>query len=329
MIDMPRNHMLVTAHETSKAVMRASLTKSRQQPDLPMFLKPVLTGVLKPLGALGAAVVALDGPDGRPVKLCQTGKAPSSLLAASAVLLGASRSPSHGLCADNSPILAGPWPMRAGQQSIIVFWREIGAKPWKKQDYPLVQTVAAALRAVLKSVAVSAKAVPPHAMVDAVTGLSGARKFVTDLPRHFARLDREGLPGTMILISVDGFIRLQADLGRKGTDEVLRHTAVLLNRISRPTDVVARLDSNEFAIWMNGADQFTAAERAEQLRADAPQSLAVASRGLPVSLSVGIAARRSGSPETVTILMQRADFALHEAKKEGPGVWRVSQEEVN
>jgi diguanylate cyclase (GGDEF)-like protein len=308
--------------------MSVSLNISRHRPDFPIFLRPVLAAVLVPLEATGAAVATHDGRGSRLVKLCATGQVPPTLFGATAFLAG-SRAPSHGLGPDNHPVLCGPGPLLAGQQAVLGFWREIGAKPWKKQDYLLVLTVAAALDAVLRNVAAASKERLPHTVIDMVTGLPRARKFVADLPRHFARLDREGLPGTMILVSIDGFRQLQTDLGRQGIDQVLRQTAVLLNRVSRPTDVVSRLDSNEFAIWLNGADQFTAAERAEQLRAEAPHSLTMAAQGLPVSLSVGIAARRSGSPETVSTILQRADFAMHEAKKVGPGLWRVSQEEVD
>jgi diguanylate cyclase (GGDEF)-like protein len=305
-----------------------SLDRRRPRPDLPGFVKPVLKALLMPLDAAGAVAVALDPRAGKPVGLCGTQSVPRGVLGATDLLQAGSNGPAHGLDGDGHPILAGPWQMLSGRRVVLAFWRESGAKAWKKPDHRLVRAVAAALGAVLRNTASPAKDKPWQTIADAVTGLPKARKFVADLPRHFARLDREGLPGTMILVSIDGFSQLHTHLGRKGIDELLRQTAALLNRVSRPTDVVARLDDNEFAVWLNGADHFTAAERAEQLRADAPKALATACRGLPISLSVGIAARRSGSPEMVNVLLQRADYAMHEAKRAGPGLWRVSQEEV-
>jgi diguanylate cyclase (GGDEF)-like protein len=306
----------------------ASLSIRRHKSDFPMFLEPVLAALLAPLKAAGAAVIALNGGAGKPVNICTTGNGPLALLGATELLLAGSHGPSHGICTDLHPVLAGPWQMPLGQQVILVFWRRIDAKPWKQQDHHLLLTIAAALSAFVKNGGSSPKESPSRSAIDIVTGLPKARKFVADLPRHFARLDREGLPGTMILVSIDEFSRLNSHLGRKGIEEVVRQTAEILNRMSRPTDVVARISDDEFAVWLNGADQFTAAERAEQLRADAPRILAFASRGIPVSLSVGIAPRRPGSPETVHILMQRADVAMHEAKKAGAGLWRVSQEHV-
>jgi diguanylate cyclase (GGDEF)-like protein len=306
----------------------ASPDQRRPRPDLPSFVKPVLKALLLPLDAAGAAVIAVDRPGGKPARLCATRPPPTAVLGAGALRLAGSGATAHGLDLDGNPILAGPWQMMPTRLVVLAFWREAGARAWRRSDHRLVETAVAALGAVVKKSAPPSREKTWQTLADTVTGLPKARKFVADLPRHFARLDREGLPGTMILVSIDGFSQLHTRLGRKGIDEVLRETAVLLNRVSRPTDVVARLDDNEFAVWLNGADHFTAAERAEQLREDAPSALAKASRGLPVSLSVGIAARRSGSPEMVNVLLQRADFALHEAKKAGPGLWRVSQEEV-
>jgi diguanylate cyclase (GGDEF)-like protein len=307
----------------------ASLNPRRHRSDFPVLLEPVLTALLGPLEAEGAAVITLDGRGSTPVTLCQMGNEPPALLGQTELLVKGSQAPSHGVCLSGHPVLTGPWQLPPARRAVLVFWRGIGARPWKKQDHPLILTVATALNAVLKSVASSPKDTPWHSVIDIVTGLPRARKFVTDLPRHFYRLDREGLTGTMILVSIDGYSRLSAHLGRKAMEEVLRQTADLLTRLSRPTDVVARISDDEFAVWLNGADHFTAAERAEQLRSEAPNILAVATKGMPISLSVGIAARRSGSPETVAVIMQRADYAMHEAKRIGPGLWRVSQEEIS
>jgi diguanylate cyclase (GGDEF)-like protein len=163
--------------------------------------------------------------------------------------------------------------------------------------------------------------------VDDLTGLPRARKLVEDLPRHFARLDRDGLPGTLIIANIDGFKKINETFGRGGGDDMLRRAAMFFQRLTRPTDVVARIGGDEFAIWLDGVDQFTAAERAERLKANAP-GLAVGLQKpeLHVSLSIGIATRQPGSNETISSLMRRADSAMHEARDIGPGNWRMSQE---
>jgi len=44
----------------------------------------------------------------------------------------------------------------------------------------------------------------------------------------------------------------------------------------------------------------------------------------PLGVSVGIATRRAGSPETLEDLMRRADMAMYEVKRSGRHHWRVS-----
>jgi diguanylate cyclase (GGDEF)-like protein len=291
---------------------------------------PVLGALITPATAEGAAIIALDNPRGALVQLYATTQSPAGLLDAAILLSAGSLAPSHGVCAGEFPVLAGPWQVPSGLRVILAFWREQNGKPWRKQDHALVLTAAVALTALLRQAPQTPKDSTWRNVMDSLTGLPKARKFVAELPRHFARLDREALPGTLIVVNIDGFDQLVAQSGREIGDAVLQQTAALLVRVTRPTDLIARLRHDEFAVWLSGADHFAAAERAEQLRVDGPGALSIALRnGSPlVNLSVGIATRQPGSMETPGSLMRRADYALHEAKAAGPGAWRVSQEVV-
>ena len=291
---------------------------------------PVLDSLITPITAEGAAIVALDDHGGMPVQLYATRPSPPAMLDAVTLLSAGSMAPSHGMCPGEYSILAGPWQVGSGPKLVLVFWREKAARPWKKQDHALVLTAAAALTALLMHGVQPRTDADRRGIVDSITGLPKARKFITELPRYFARLDRENLPGSLILVNVVGYDRLIAELGRKTGDTVLRKAAELLVRVTRPADFIARLRDDEFAMWLSGADHFTAAERAEQLRIDGPGvlSMAVKNGVLLASLSVGIATRHSGSKETPGSLMRRADYALHEAKAVGPWTWRLSQEVV-
>jgi diguanylate cyclase (GGDEF)-like protein len=325
--DMHRLKQLETeaAHLTNLATIPVGSTRY-----FPLALKAALNALTTPLAAEGAAIISLDDRGGTPIMLCETENAPSSaLLGATDLLLAGSHAPSHGICVDDHPILAGPWQMPSGQRAVLVFWRRQGAKSWKKRDHALV-LMAAALSASLRHAVPPSKETMWRDVTDTLTGLPNAGQFAVDLPRHFARLDRDDLPGTLMLVSVDGFSRLNALLGRKSANEVLRQTAGFLIRATRATDVIARTGGNEFAIWFNGIDHFTAAERAEQVTVDAPRALPIAAQEQgtpPISVSVSIAMRRPSSTETVSDLMRRAKHAMHEARKAGPGCWRTSQKD--
>jgi diguanylate cyclase (GGDEF)-like protein len=308
----------------------ASFTRWQNPSGFLPIVGPVLGALITPITAEGAAIIALNDQNGAPVQLFATRQSPADLLGATSLLSAGSLAPSHGLSPDDFPILAGPWQVPFGPRVVLVFWREKTASPWKKPNHALVLTAAAALTALLTHGAQPPKEATWRNVMDSLTGLPKARKFVADLPRHFARLDREALPGTLIVVNIDGFDQFVAQLGRGVADAMVQQTAALLVGVTRPTDLVARLGNDEFAIWLNGADHFTAAERAEQLRVAGSGTLSTAVQlGSPsVSLSVGIATRQPGSVETPGSLMRRADYALHEAKAIGPGTWRVSHEVV-
>ena len=123
-----------------------------------------------------------------------------------------------------------------------------------------------------------------------------------------------------------GLKRVNDDLGHAMGDAMLTCVADMLRKLVRPFDLVARLDGNEFAVWLSGADHMTAAERADYLCRSAPIVLQavvpVELKGL--GLSIGIATRRAGSDEPIQDLIQRADDAMNEVKRSGRGHWRVS-----
>jgi diguanylate cyclase (GGDEF)-like protein len=150
-----------------------------------------------------------------------------------------------------------------------------------------------------------------------------------EMERRTDRLDREGLPGTLMFADLDHFKPINDQLGHEMGDQVLIQAARLLRRVVRPSDLVARLGGDEFALWMDGVDHLTAAERAEQIRGTMPRELAqVTGLDIPkLSISIGIATRRPGGQEALDTLIRRADIAMYQVKRNGRGAWRVSLKE--
>lgn len=97
------------------------------------------------------------------------------------------------------------------------------------------------------------------------------------------------------------FKPINDQLGHESGDEVLVRTARMLRDAVRPSDLVARLGGDELAMWMDGADHMTAAERADALCIAVPRALeaVVGEAGLKPTISLGIATRRGGSVEAM------------------------------
>ena len=205
----------------------------------------------------------------------------------------------------------------------LVVWRRRGATDWAGDDVPLVDAAAGVVW-LLTDHEASPREVFRSSPTDLLTALLSQRTFIVEASRHIARLDRDDLPGTLMLVEVDNLENIGQLLGPDGRDLVLRRAAILLRCAVRPTDLVARVGDAEFAIWLSGADYMTAAERAENLCLEAP-SRVVGPDNAPqskITFSIGIATRKAG--ERFSDLANRATEATRQVKREGGGYWRVS-----
>jgi diguanylate cyclase (GGDEF)-like protein len=235
-----------------------------------------------------------------------------------ALLTAAPGRPSHVVAKDRRPLLACPWVLPPASPGGLLLWRSPGTKPWTESDYGLAASVAMLLR-------VSIGAGMGQVGIDRLTGIPNRRWFLDETDRHIDRLDQDIQVGTLLLVDIDDLRRVNLTLGRGQGDRVLVRMATQLRAMVRPSDLVARVGADEFAIWQDGMDHLTAAERAEMLCTrhifqDLPG-------GHGVTFSVGIASRTPGSGQDVRTLLRRAHMAGREVKATGGGGWGVSHTE--
>ena len=311
-------------------VVEHILDRMRREVLAPRMMRAVLDTVRTALGAEGVAVVGL-GADG-PVIQHQSGEGAAGLLDPIAAHIAADPAeepsgPGQAFAAIEAtrPLLVSVCVTRFGERAGLALWRPAGGRAWDREEPALADAAGGIVRMVLEHQAIQ-REMARQARTDALTGLLNRRAFLEELPRHIERLDREQLPGTMIFLDLDNFKQANDRFGHEIGDQVLCRTASLLRRTVRPTDLVARFGGDEFALWLNGADHLTAAERAEHLRLTVSDTLAevIAAPRPRLSLSIGIATRHIGSGEDIDSVMRRADLAMFEVKRQGRGHWRVA-----
>ncbi len=331
----------VTERERQGAVVVAALRRAdllehilaemRREVMAPRMMQTVLAELTRALGADGAAILEVAPGDGECRVLHQYGADPRPLLPAAAGLLRSTGEDiAVGMGAGGLQMLACPASTRFGDRAALLVWRDSGtgtgaSRVWDADDRVLAGSVAAVVRMVLEHESIQ-RELALQARTDPLTGLLNRRAFLEEAGRRIDRLDREGLPGTLIFIDLDRLKPLNDRLGHEAGDAALMLTAELLRRTFRPADLLARLGGDEFALWLDGSDELTAAERAERLRTGFPAELAHLTAGDPagMTVSIGIACRSGGSGEELETLLQRADQAMYEAKRRGGGQWRVS-----
>jgi len=311
------------------------LLQMRQEVMAPRMMDATLGSTMHALGAEGAAVIDLVDVGGSRRVLHEAGQGLSAVLDAACDLLvaampvasGQAQAPEFGTAPDGRRIAACATLTRFGDHAGLVLWREAGARPWDAEEAQLFESATAIVRVILEHEVIQ-REMARQARTDPLTGLLNRRAFQEELARRLERLDREGLPGTLIYVDLDRMKGLNDNFGHEKGDEALILTARLLRDITRPTDLVARLGGDEFALWLDGADQFTAAERAEALRLAAPEALQLDTPAGPVSvtLSIGIASRPAGGADDIDGLVRHADEAMYQVKRSGRAQWRVWHE---
>lgn len=156
------------------------------------------------------------------------------------------------------------------------------------------------------------------AMTDALTGVYNRRRFHDVLRREWATARRYGHPLTVALIDIDRFKAVNDANGHGRGDEVLQKVADVLSSSVREVDVCARTGGDEFALLL----PHTPAEKAMVVAERVRSRLAVVVKSLEgearnVTLSIGLAATDDKSLKDPDQLVEAADRALFEAKKQG------------
>jgi hypothetical protein len=159
--------------------------------------------------------------------------------------------------------------------------------------------------------------IPVDRALDLETGIWSAASFVEQASRRFDRLDVESQPGTLLFL---GFGRatpmLQAPTAMRLADE--------LREIVRPTDLLGRINRTTIALWCDGMDHLTGAERAARFCKHMPASLPD-----QTLVCVGLVTRWPGSTDDPATLLDRAALALKDAyaatARDANGSWRVWQ----
>jgi diguanylate cyclase (GGDEF)-like protein len=161
--------------------------------------------------------------------------------------------------------------------------------------------------------AVSAPA--PTAMNDALTGLGNRGAFHAALADALRDAHRRRTPLSLLVVDIDDFRSLNADLGPLGGDEILRWTAARIHDCVGEIAVSCRVGSDEFAIILPDASRAEAEGIFARIQATLLRQAFDATPSITLSGGIGEA-----RPEDDGLsLFHRAEEALTRAKNAGRG----------
>ena len=166
-------------------------------------------------------------------------------------------------------------------------------------------------------------------LTDALTGVANRRAFEECLERESRNVLRRRSTLALCMVDIDNFKQYNDNNGHLAGDVCLRLVArTIRDQLKRPSDTLARYGGEEFAVILPDTTLEGAKFLSEILR-NAVEQLTVEDRGkkIPglITISIGLACSKAGELFQSHALVQAADVALYQSKREGKNRVVVSE----
>lgn len=149
------------------------------------------------------------------------------------------------------------------------------------------------------------------ARVDSLTRIPNRRALFEFATRERARAERQHLPLSVAYIDVDRFKEINDLFGHSTGDKLLALVASVIERTLRPSDFVARMGGDEFAIFLPATQDSDASAVLNRVRHALDR--AMGQRQWPVTFSIGLETFTGPWP-AVDEMLSRADELMYAIK---------------
>ena len=218
-----------------------------------------------------------------------------------------------------APVTVGP---DGAALACIAIWRDVTGDPWVSHQVSLARAVRLTKLAFERH---RAEELLLHAaMHDTLTGVANRAQFFERLSDVPPAERRQHARAAVLYLDLDGFKAVNDTYGHAAGDVVLQTVTDRMLGAVRSADLVARLGGDEFAVLcvdVDNAEQATGL--ADRLIATVAEPIDIGEAMVHVGVSIGIALATAGSTGP-TDLLDAADRALYDAKREGKSCWRMS-----
>lgn len=152
------------------------------------------------------------------------------------------------------------------------------------------------------------------ARLDSLTKIANRRFFFETLELEVGRSRRYGRPLTLAYIDIDNFRTVNERFGRSVGDQVLQTVANKIKSQIRVTDLVSRLQGDEFALLLPETNYEAAQIVLDRIHDSLVKHFAV--QPWPIGISIG-AATFLTMPELTDEMMQQVDQLMYSVKNSG------------
>lgn len=160
---------------------------------------------------------------------------------------------------------------------------------------------------------------------DGLTGLANRELLHDRMSQALAHAHREGIGHAVFFIDLDGFKRINDQLGHATGDHALKSVAANLSAAMRDTDTVSRLGGDEFVVLGYGLGSMVdAMKQADKILACVRTPIPGIPEPLSLSASIGVCQfpseylhKGTNMADIVADTIRRADDAMFQAKRTG------------
>jgi diguanylate cyclase (GGDEF)-like protein len=153
---------------------------------------------------------------------------------------------------------------------------------------------------------------------DPLTGIWNRTEILKILQQEMDRGRREEFPVSLLMADLDGFKRINDELGHLVGDAVLREAAQRMRAAVRSYDEIGRYGGEEFLVVLPGCDAGGALKLAKRIRDRVGGRPMDTSGGLvPITISLGVVTSTQEPDASVERFIELADQALYRAKARG------------
>jgi len=154
-------------------------------------------------------------------------------------------------------------------------------------------------------------------ITDNLTKLYNQRHFYNQLTIEIDRSKRYKNSLSLLMLDVDDFKQYNDNFGHLEGDDVLVRLARIIQRNIRGSDSAYRYGGEEFVIILPEGKGVEGAIVAERIREDVKKETFVPDGGEKIHVTVSIGVSELLADDDLTVLIERADKRMYEAKKQG------------
>jgi len=156
-----------------------------------------------------------------------------------------------------------------------------------------------------------------HSNFDFLTELPNRRMFLCCMEKEMNKSNRSGKKVALLFIALDHFKEINDTFGHQWGDKVLKESAQRITDCVHDSDIVARLDGDEFTLIIGDLDDPTVVARiADNILNALSKSFHIETEVAHVTASIGITFYPDNAT-SVDELLKNADQAMYVAKEKG------------